>query len=179
MQIFYFSDSQTLILFFILWPAFQVSAALASLHMKDSFFSHRSALYRCRRWEKGGEIYQQVFRVRSWKRYLPDGGALIKGGYAKKHLDSPSEDRLEKFLLESCRAEFAHELAILPFWIFGFFAPPKVILFMFLYSIAVNMPCIIAQRFNRPRVARLLERVKKNRPALACDGETCSDKEQI
>ena len=179
MQIFYFSDSQTLILFFILWPAFQVSAALISLRMKDSYFSYRSPLYRSRKWEKNGQIYQQIFRVRSWKRYLPDGGALLKGGYAKKHLDFPSKERLEKYLLESCRAELAHELAILPFWIFGFFAPPKVILFMFLYSIAVNMPCIITQRFNRPRVARLLERVRNNCPSLFCEGETCSDKEQI
>jgi len=28
---------------------------------------------------------------------------------------------------------------------------------MFLYAIAVNMPCIITQRYNRPRIERLLE----------------------
>jgi len=157
LQIFYFSDLYTVILFFILWPAFQVIAALLSLVMKNSRFSSKSFLYRCRKWEDGGKIYQKIFRVRNWKKYLPDGGALIKGGYAKKHLLTLSKESLEMFLVESCRAEFSHFLAILPFWVFGFFAPPFVIILMFLYAIAVNMPCIITQRYNRPRIERLLE----------------------
>ena len=155
-QIFYLSDSCTLILFFLLWPAFQVSAALLSLAVNNSHFSYNSFLYRCRKWENGGIIYQKIFKVRSWKKYLPDGGALMKGGYAKKHLQTLSKEGLQRFLVESCRAELSHILAILPFWVFGLFAPPRVILFMFIYSVAMNLPCIITQRYNRPRIIRLL-----------------------
>ena len=34
---------------------------------------------------------------------------------------------MRRFLVESCRAEATHFLAILPFWAFGFLAPPEVI----------------------------------------------------
>jgi glycosyl-4,4'-diaponeurosporenoate acyltransferase len=33
-----------------------------------------------------------------------------------------------------------------------------VILFMFIYAVAVNMPCIITQRYNRIRLARVLKK---------------------
>jgi glycosyl-4,4'-diaponeurosporenoate acyltransferase len=51
-----------------------------------------------------------------------------------------------------------HWLAILPFRVFGFFTPPIVILYMLIYALAINMPCIIAQRYNRPRIVRIVAR---------------------
>jgi glycosyl-4,4'-diaponeurosporenoate acyltransferase len=65
---------------------------------------------------------------------------------------------LQRFLTESCRAEMTHFFAILPFWLFGFIAPPEVILVMLVYAIALNMPCIIAQRYNRPRIEILMNK---------------------
>ncbi|MEI8199603.1 MAG: hypothetical protein WCG21_06055 [Eubacteriales bacterium] len=162
MQIFYLPDSCTLILFFLLWPAFQVTAALLCLAMDNSHFSYKSFIYRSRKWEDEGKIYQKIFKIRSWKKYLPDGGALMKGGYAKRHLQTLSKEGLQRFLVESCRAELSHILAILPFWVFGLFAPPRVILFMFIYSMAMNLPCIITQRYNRPRIVRLLQDVERS-----------------
>lgn len=162
LQIFYLPDYQTIILFILLWTAFQGSVALASLRIKDSHFSCQSFLYRSRSWEKNGEIYQRIFKVRSWKRYLPDAGELIKGGYSKRHLNTHTKEHLEKFLIESCRAELAHMVSISPFWVFGFFAPARVILVVFLYSVAVNLPCIIAQRYNRPRIIRLLQGAERS-----------------
>lgn len=32
---------------------------------------------------------------------------------------------------------------------------------MLIYALLVNLPCIIAQRYNRPRVQRLLNRMKR------------------
>ena len=96
--------------------------------------------------------------MRRWKKYLPDGGSLVKDGFEKKKLVSFEKDNLDKYLLESCRAEMIHWLAILPFWIFGFFTPPIVILDMLIFALAVNLPCVIAQRYNRPRIVRVVAR---------------------
>lgn len=52
-----------------------------------------------------------------------------------------------------------HWLGILPFWVFGLFAPPGVIWIMLAYALIVNLPCIIAQRYNRPRVYALLKKL--------------------
>ena len=149
-------------LFFLLWPVIQVSASLICLAMDASRFAYTSALSRTRKWEKNGEIYQKIFRVRSWKKFLPDGGAHMKGGYAKKHPHITTKESLELYLVESCRGELAHILAILPFWVFGFFGPARIILYMFIYALVLNLPCIITQRYNRPRVVRLLQKLERS-----------------
>lgn len=159
MQIIFLPKLATILLCFIVWPLFQIAAAVICIKLPDRFFLHSSFFYRSHHWEKSGEIYQQWFKVHWWKKFLPDAGALIKDGFKKKSLESFSKSNLDQFLLESCRAEMTHWLAILPFWVFGLFAPIKVIFLMLIYALAVNMPCIIAQRYNRPRIIRVSERM--------------------
>jgi len=159
MQIFYLPDPWLLLLFFILWPAFQLTAMLIANKLPDRFYSTDSFLFQTRGWEDDGKIYDKLFKVKKWKRYLPDGAAVFKRGYKKKHLSDYSRPNLQRYLVESCRAEMTHLLAIFPFWAFGFFAPPIVVFYMFLYSLAVNVPCMIAQRYNRPRFIKLMAKM--------------------
>lgn len=161
MQIFELSTAFTIILSGILWFIFQASISLICLKIDDKYLFYTSFIFRTRPWEKNGEIYNKIFKIRKWKNLLPDGGAIMKNGFRKKHLSNTSADNLEKFVIESCRAELAHLLSILPFWIFGLFAPARIIIYMLIYAILVNFPCIIAQRYNRPRVVRLLERMQR------------------
>lgn len=158
MQVIFLPKLTAILLCFILWPILQVSAAIICTKLPDRFFKYSAFFYRSHHWEKDGKIYQTWFKVHRWKKHLPDGGALVKGGFKKKKLESLTKSSLNEFLLESCRAEMIHWLAILPFWIFGFFAPPVVILYMLLFAMVMNMPCIITQRYNRPRIIRSLER---------------------
>lgn len=146
-----------ILLFFVLWFVFQMGAALLCLKLPNRFYARDGWLFKTRSWEQGGRLYERVFRIRRWKHLLPDGGALF-GGYAKKHLRDVSPQNLELFLLESRRAELTHWLAILPFWVFGLFAPGFVVPIMLLYALAANLPCIITQRYNRPRIVRILQK---------------------
>ena len=96
--------------------------------------------------------------------FLPDGGGLWKKrGYKKRHLEDLSEENLERFLLESCRAELTHWLVISLFWVFGFFLPASATGLMLIIALLGNLPCIIPQRYNRPRVLKLLERTQSRR----------------
>lgn len=157
MQIVFLPLYLTLPLIIILWPLMQYAASWLSKRLPARFFRDTTGFFSCHRWEKDGAIYQRVFRIRKWKHLLPDGGAMV-GGYAKKHLTDFSRQNLETFIEESCRAEFSHWVAMLPFWVFGFFAEFAVIYFMLAYAIVVNLPCILAQRFNRPRIHKVLAR---------------------
>ena len=160
MRVIFLSDIVTLILCFIVWPVLQVGAALLCLNLPDSCFSSDSFFFRAHRFEKEGRIYERIFRVSRWKHLLPDGGMIWKKrGFRKKKLASFSQENLNRFLVESARGELTHWLAILPFWIFGFFAPLQVIWYMLAYALLLNLPCIIAQRYNRPRVHRLLSHI--------------------
>jgi len=163
-RVLYFSDKVTLVLAFALWAVFQLGATLICLHLPDRFLSLHKAFFRSYAFEQDGLLYARLFKVRRWKHLLPDGGTIWKKrGYAKRHLSDFSELNLERFLIESCRAELTHWLSIFPFWIFGFFMPAGAVPVMLLYALAVNAPCIIAQRYNRPRIERLLRKKAKIR----------------
>ncbi|MDD2457701.1 MAG: glycosyl-4,4'-diaponeurosporenoate acyltransferase, partial [Eubacteriales bacterium] len=109
-------------------------------------------------WERQGQIWQQVFRVRSWKERLPDGAQLIGRGYAKKRLKATHAMELSRFIQESRRAELTHYLAMLPAPLFFLWNPVWVGWFMISYALMANVPCILAQRYNRPRFIQLLKK---------------------
>ncbi|MDP3448712.1 MAG: hypothetical protein Q8S22_11730 [Eubacteriales bacterium] len=159
MQIFYFSAPVTIFLFFAIWATVPLVLAYLCLHLPDRFFEPTSFLWRAHPFEREGRIYESVFRIRSWKQLLPDGGgAFQKRSYKKRNLTDYSEENLHRFLIETSRGELIHWLGMLPFWVFGLFSPPFVIWIMLLYALVVNLPCIIAQRYNRPRIYTLYRR---------------------
>ena len=161
MQIIFLPGTWTILICFVLWPILQFAAAQICHVLPDRAFSPKSWFFRTHDFENGGQIYEKLFRVRKWKHLLPDGNSAPKQRrFNKKHLENFSAENLNRFLLESSRAELTHWLAILPFWLFGFFVPGSVIVYMLIYALLVNLPCIIAQRYNRPRVQRLLSRMK-------------------
>ena len=161
MQIKTFSSPFINVLAIILvWAVIQAIIPLLCLRISDKWLSTSSVLFRTYEWERGGEFYNQVFKIRKWKHLLPDGGAVVKNGFKKKNIDATSKETLRKFNVESCRAELVHWLLILPFWVIGFIGPPFVIPIMLLYALVANVPCIIAQRYNRPRVSKLLAKME-------------------
>ena len=162
MQVIYLPVGWTVLLCFLLWPSIQYMTAFLCHKLPEDYYKETHWLFQCYAFEKNGQFYAKVFRVHSWKHLLPDGSIKKKDQrYNKKHLSDFSVEGLEKFLVESRRAELTHWLPIPFFWIFGLFTPPEVILYMLLYAWLVNLPCILVQRYNRPRVKKLLKR-KRN-----------------
>lgn len=165
MRIIFLSEFWTIVLCFIVWLVLQVSSALICLNLPDRFFAPESFIFRAHRLERQGRIYNQLFRISRWKHLLPDGAVVWKKrGYKKKKLIDFSDENLNRFLIESARGELSHWLALFPFWLFWFFTPPFVPWFMLVYAIVVNVPCIMAQRYNRPRVQHLLDHRRKHPP---------------
>lgn len=159
MQVFFFSTPVTIFLFFAIWATVPLVLAYLCLYLPDRFFEPDRFLWRTHPFEREGRIYERVFHIRSWKHLLPDGGGVFqKRSYRKRNLSDYSEENLRRFLIETSRGELIHWLGILPFWVFGLFAPPFVIWIMLLYALIVNLPCIIAQRYNRPRLYALYRR---------------------
>lgn len=161
MQVFFLPDYMMIILFFILWPIIQVGSALIALYIPDKFYNYDKFPYKTTKLELNGNIYQRLFKVKKWKHLLPDGAkAWKKKGYQKKHIKDFENKTIEKFLIESCRAELTHIIPILFVWIFFLFSPFYVGLMMLFYSLLTNLPCLIVQRYNRPRLISLLNKRK-------------------
>ena len=139
----------------VAWFVIHMGVSYIMTRQPLTLFNGNSWLYRKRDWERNGKFYEKFFRLKSWKRRLPDGAAIFKNGFEKKHLKESNKVYLDSFLQETCRAELTH-------WIVFLFGPLFLIwnlwwvgIVMISYATVVNIPCIITQRYNRIRLQRI------------------------
>jgi glycosyl-4,4'-diaponeurosporenoate acyltransferase len=112
---------------------------------------------RLRPFERGGDWYARRLRIKDWKDRLPELGALFEGGFAKRMV-CRDRDHLQRFLIETRRAEWVHWIAPLLWPVFAIWNPPWAVAVMALYATVVNLPCLLVQRYNRARLLKALER---------------------
>lgn len=150
------SSKETLIAILLVAPLIQIVGAIIATLTPENNLSTDSWLFKLRSWEKNGAIYKRIFKVHKWKKYLPDGAKYFKGDFEKKNMLSFEAEYIEKFIKESCRAELVHWLGMVPFILFFLVLPIYIVLILLAYALLVNFPCIITQRYNRPRLNSLL-----------------------
>jgi glycosyl-4,4'-diaponeurosporenoate acyltransferase len=163
MRIIFLSNIGTAIVDVIAWVCFHLSIGYWCSKVPISYFNPQSPLYLTKPWERGGEIYDKLFHVRSWKKLIPSGAKVYAGAFEIKNLPSFNFDYVDRWLKESCRAEFCHWIMILPGILFFFWNSIEGAWWMMAYAVANNMVPIIMQRYNRPRVRRLLNQIQRNR----------------
>jgi len=138
------------------WLVIQAGASYLTWRMPAAAFAGDGTLYRIRDWEREGLLYSRLVGVKRWKRLLPDGAPVFPGGFSKRHLASAKAAYLATFLAETRRAELGHWLAIFLTPAFFVWNEWYVAALMIPYALAVNLPCIVTQRYNRARLARVL-----------------------
>jgi glycosyl-4,4'-diaponeurosporenoate acyltransferase len=136
------------------WPVIHVAIGFAALHVPPHIFSRDTWLTAPHAWEQDGHVYRDRLAIRRWKFLLPDAAPWL-GGFAKKKLRERNPAYLAQFLIETRRAEIAHwcMFACLP--IFFLWNPSWARWVMTAYALATNLPCILAQRYNRLVISRL------------------------
>ena len=140
------------------WLVIHLGVAWLVTQLPDRIFRPDDWLYRSRTWESGGRFYEKLFRIRAWKDLLPDGAALFRKGFKKRHLKTGNREYLELFVRETCRGEFAHWIVLGCSLLFFLWNPLWAGFVMVGYALAVNVPCIMAQRYNRIRLSRVAAR---------------------
>lgn len=150
--------AHTIILDSIAWAVIQPAVAYLCVRLPASAFDPGHWLFRTRKWERDGAVYARLLLVRRWKSLLPSGGTVFKGGFSMRHVASRRVEYLERWLRETCRAELTHWIAMLFGAVFFLWNPVELGLVMVLYAVAVNLPCIIVQRHNRPHILRILRK---------------------
>lgn len=142
------------------WPVIQLAIAAMVMRIPQELFAHDGPLYRQRKWEQAGRFYTKWLRVRRWKSMLPDGAPWM-GGFTKKRLVSTNDGYLRKFIVETRRAEFAHWWIMACCPVFFLWNPLWACCVMVGYAIASNLPCIVAQRYNRLALTRICEQRRR------------------
>lgn len=140
------------------WACVQVGAGYLAHRLPNRTLERDGWLLRERAWEGGGRFYVDVARIRRWKGLLPEAGAFFAGGVSKRSLGGRGANDLARLARETRRAELAHWLMMVPTPLFVAHNRPLLAPFMLLYALAVNIPCIAAQRYNRIRLRRARQR---------------------
>ncbi|KAB7670797.1 glycosyl-4,4'-diaponeurosporenoate acyltransferase [Bacillus sp. B1-b2] len=150
---------ETFIIDIVAWFLIHIGIALVIERLPIQYFTFDTFLYRIRNWEKNGAIWGKWFKVKAWKSRIPDGRNVIGKGFEKKQLSEKNKPYLQQFILESRRAELTHWISIVPAPFFFLWNPPWAGWVMVIYALLFNLPIIMAQRYNRPRIQRIVKRL--------------------
>lgn len=127
-------------------------------------FSAENFPYRTADWENGGRVYEKL-GIKHWKDALPDMSRIMPDMVKKKMTRQNREQGMDVLIAETCVAECVHYwLIVLSLGIFLFWRGVWALVFWLVYNILGNVPFILIQRYNRPRLV-LLEQRRKRRAA--------------
>jgi glycosyl-4,4'-diaponeurosporenoate acyltransferase len=161
MRILFLSTGETIVLDIIAWLIFHLSIGYVTSQIPIDRFDPNKKWYQTRPWEKDGQIYQKIFRVKDWKRYIPSGAALYKNAYEIRRITTFTVQNVSTWLKESCRSEFCHFAMIIPGIFFFLWNSVTGGWIMMIYAIVNNLVPIVMQRYNRPRVRKLLDSLER------------------
>jgi len=120
-------------------------------------FREDSFLFRTRGWEREGRLYRKL-GIKWWKEILPDGAGVFQDGFRKKRMNGMGQLYVKRFILETCRAELVHWVILGLVPLFFIWNPVEVAVWMIPFGLLINIPCVLTQRFNRPRLMRIMRK---------------------
>ncbi len=145
------------------FKAIMIFAALGSIFfvigemLPRKNFDYTAFPFRSFKWEKDGRIYQKI-SIQKWKDRVPDMSKHVKTMFAKEIVSPRDPKYTHRLILETCVAELIHYVLILFSPIFqqymsGIYGDIAALL----YALG-NLPFVLIQRYNRPRLIALMER---------------------
>jgi glycosyl-4,4'-diaponeurosporenoate acyltransferase len=161
MQILFFDTVETILIDIIAWIFFHLTIGYWSSKIPLKWLNPDHWFIRTFAWEKEGMIYQKIFRVRSWKRFIPNGSRLYRGAFSIKNLPTSDPAYLERWLKESVRSEVCHWIMVIPGFLFFLWNTVIVGWIMVAYAFLNNLVPIIMQRYNRPRIRKFLAKARQ------------------
>ena len=137
----------------VLW---QFLVLIVCQRLNEKTFDYRRNIYKSKKFENNGKFYVKYLKIKKWKDKLPQ--YVSKNGFSKKNINLKQvgdKKYFEKFLIETCRAEWNHLVccmyAIISMLINKF---PFSMIFSII-PVMANLPFLVIQRYNRIRFLNL------------------------
>lgn len=132
------------------------------------WFRPGRAPWRSFAWEKEGRIYLKT-GIRHWKDRVPDMSRLMPDMKPKRLASAlPGDAELEMLLKETCVAEATHWALILLSPVVCLLWPTGWGIALWLFDVLfLNLPFILIQRYNRPKLAALQNK-RRSRGSVCC-----------
>ena len=152
--------------FWICFCFFAISGVLGFLLgrvLPKKWFRPEGFLFRCRQFERGGKLYEKL-HIRRWQNHLPDMSRILPGVMPPKNLSGDYAARLPLMLQETCVAEFIHLfLCVTGLHSLRLWQGIGGVVVYLIFVIVFNLPYIIIQRYNRPRLMTLYKKLEAGR----------------
>ena len=126
-------------------------------------FNPSRGIFRCHKWEQGGKIYEKL-SIRKWHKRLPDMSRILPFMMPQKNLSGDYAKRLPEMISETCVAEIVHiAISLMGLYCLHLWPGAGSVVIVLLHSLLLNLPFIIIQRYNRPRLIRLQDKLQKSK----------------
>ena len=135
--------------------------------LPKKWFQHDKFPYMLYRFEHGGKLYEKL-KIKFWQNKLPDMSRILPKLMPPKKFSFNDFHHLPEMIQETCIAEMIHGLLCIS----GLYCMEiwhgtggKIIAILYFLG---NLPFILIQRYNRPRLLRLMSNAEKRRNLCEC-----------
>jgi len=132
---------------------------LAGRVLPKNWLNPHKGLFRCFPFEKGGKIYEKL-GIHRWQNKVPDMSRILPFAMPPKGLEGDFAPRLPDMICETCIAELVHLLlCISGLYCLKLWPGIGGVSVTIFYILVLNLPFVLIQRYNRPRLIRLQKRL--------------------
>lgn len=120
--------------------------------------------YKTYRFENDGRVYEK-FGVRKWQTKVLDMSRIFPKIIPQKKINDNWQDTLPLMIKETCIAELVHWFLFIPvLYCLSLWEGIGGVVIVMLYELC-NIPYIMIQRYNRPRLINTMKRMEKRNPS--------------
>ena len=117
--------------------------------------------FKCAEFEKNGKIYERI-GIRFWQKKVPDMSKIFPFLMPPKNMQGDYQNRLPLMIQETCVAELVHGiLCVLGLHGLRLWPGAGGFAVSMIYVCFLNLPFVLIQRYNRPRLVRLSRRLSR------------------
>ena len=114
------------------------------------------------KWERNGRVYNWM-HIQKWKDHLPDMSRVMKDMVPKQVSHHISYEHIRRLIAETCVAEVIHAALFVLSFPIGFLLNNAVAWTVAALSALSNIPFILIQRYNRPKLMATAQRMEKRK----------------
>ena len=132
------------------------------------WFKPEKGLFRSFPVERNGTIYEKL-GIRKWQKKVLDMSRILPGWMPAKKLSGDYGQNLPVMIRETCVAEVIHiSVSIAGLRCLWMWPGVGGVTVTAIHIVLLNLPFILIQRYNRPRLIRLQKKLEKKKEGTIC-----------
>ena len=150
-----------------------IAGFLAGRLLPKHWLKPNKGLFRSFTFKKGGRIYESL-GIRKWQNRVPDMSKILSFMMPPQNLMGDYGQRLPVMILETCTAELTHiVMGVVGLGCLWIWPGAGGVILSLVDIVLLNLPFILIQRYNRPRLIRLQQKLQSKEKKKEADSCVC------